>query len=192
MRLGGDGPSIATFTNPSGKHIILVVWKRNKMSVDSQRLSVNASPPVGASITISTPELLRIISYDGFDYGSHIEQLGRVHPRYVRYPPHDRHGRERHFHRSVIWRILCRYGLYDPPTALQPAHAVVVPTLVGPSPTMSATPADPPAEGTPRPTALLEQDDLTPSQAPDNPPEPTSTYGKAPKTMQNDCRPTFR
>lgn len=86
----------------------------------------------------------------------------------------------------------CRYGLHDPPTALQPAHAVVVPTLVGPSPTMFATPADPPAEGTPRPTALTEQDDPTSSQTPDNPPEPTSPYGEASKTTQNDRGPTFR
>lgn len=71
-------------------------------------------------------------------------------------------------------------GLYDPPKALQPATAVVVPTMAGPSPTTSATPADPPAEVTPEPTALPEQDNPTPSQAPADPPEQTSPSAKAP------------
>jgi hypothetical protein len=80
-------------------------------------------------------------------------------------------------------------GLYDPPKALQPATAVVVPTMAGPSPTASATPADPPAEATPEPTALPEQDNPTPSQAPNSPHEPTSPSAEAPKPTPNDPPP---
>lgn len=80
-------------------------------------------------------------------------------------------------------------GLYDPPIALQPATAVVVPTMAGSSPTTSATPADPPADATPEPTALPQQDDPAPSQAPDDPPEPTSPSAEAPRTTQNNPPP---
>jgi len=80
-------------------------------------------------------------------------------------------------------------GLYDPPKALQPATAVVVPTMAGPSPTTSATPADPPAGATPEPTALPEQHNPTPSQTPDSPPEPTLPSAEAPKPTPNEPPP---
>jgi hypothetical protein len=71
-------------------------------------------------------------------------------------------------------------GLYDPPKALQPATAIVLPTVAGPSPTTSAIPASGPAGATSDPTALPEQDDPTPIQTPVNPPKPTSPSAEAP------------
>lgn len=80
-------------------------------------------------------------------------------------------------------------GLYDPPIALQPATAVVVPTMAGPSPTTSATPANPPAGATPSPTALPVQNEPTPSKLPEDPPKPTSPSAEAPKPTPNDPPP---
>jgi hypothetical protein len=80
-------------------------------------------------------------------------------------------------------------GLYDPPKALQPATAVVLPTMVGPSPTTSVTPADGPAGVTPDPTALPEQGDPTLSQTPVDPPKPTSPSVEVPKPTPNDPPP---
>lgn len=80
-------------------------------------------------------------------------------------------------------------GLYDPPIALQPATAVVVPTMAGPSPTTSATPADPPAGATPDPTALPVQNEPTTSKAPEDPPKPTSPSAEASKLAPDDPPP---
>lgn len=77
-------------------------------------------------------------------------------------------------------------GLYDPPKALQPATAVVVPTMPGASPTTSATPASGLAGATPDPTALPGQDDPMPSQRPVDPPAPASPSTKATGPTPND------
>ncbi|KAK4553253.1 hypothetical protein LTR86_009553 [Recurvomyces mirabilis] len=55
-------------------------------------------------------------------------------------------------------------GLYDPPKALQPATAEVLPTTPGAAATVSATPASGPATVTPDPTAQPVQQTTTPSQ----------------------------
>jgi hypothetical protein len=77
-------------------------------------------------------------------------------------------------------------GLYDPPIALQPATAVVVPTMAGPSSTTSATPANPPAGATSNPTALPVQNEPTPSKLPEDVQESISPSAEALKPTQND------
>jgi hypothetical protein len=53
--LGSDGPYTATFTNRSGKHIILVVWQVNKRWIIAQQAAITVSLDADASITISLP-----------------------------------------------------------------------------------------------------------------------------------------
>jgi photosystem II stability/assembly factor-like uncharacterized protein len=72
-------------------------------------------------------------------------------------------------------------GLYDPPKALQPATAIVVPTQPGPPATTSATPANGPPTATPDPTAQPEQGDPSATQKPADPPVPPPSTVKSPE-----------
>jgi hypothetical protein len=79
-------------------------------------------------------------------------------------------------------------GLYDPPKALQPATAIVVPTQPGAPATTSAIPASGPPTATPDPTAQPEQEDPSPTQNPADPPAPPPSTIKTPE--QEDPGPT--
>jgi hypothetical protein len=81
-------------------------------------------------------------------------------------------------------------GLYDPPKALQPATAVVLPTMPGAAPTTSATPASGPASVTPDPTAQPDQVSPTPSQTPTPSPSPPVRPLPSPSAGNEASTPT--